>query len=192
MNGVMQISFGNMKAELNIFDIYRQPPDLDNVNEVNLIDSSTHNTFLQSHYDDSPEACLTHCGCDVDIDKPIEEVNTLLNSAPLIKIQSWQPKVKPLVVRPSLPKLPSIAEPPKLDLKPLPNTLKYAYLGPSKSCPVSIAFDLCNDQEFKLLNVLKNHKEAIGWSIADIKGISLSIIMHRTHIAEEAKPSCES
>ncbi|KAL3534331.1 hypothetical protein ACH5RR_002792 [Cinchona calisaya] len=77
-NGVMQISFGNMKAELNIFDICRQPADLDNVNEVNLIDSSTHNTFLQSHSDDSPKACLTYFGCDVDIDKPIDEVNTLL------------------------------------------------------------------------------------------------------------------
>ncbi|KAL3533841.1 hypothetical protein ACH5RR_007362 [Cinchona calisaya] len=87
-NGMMQIYFGNMKAKLNIFDISRQPHDLYNVSEINLIDSLTHSTFLQSHYDDSLEACLTHFGCDVDFDKSIEEVNTLLNSASLMKIQS--------------------------------------------------------------------------------------------------------
>jgi len=30
--------------------------------------------------------------------------------------------------------------------------------------------------------------EAIGWTIADIKRISLSIIQHRIHLTEEAKP----
>ncbi|KAL3513104.1 hypothetical protein ACH5RR_025821 [Cinchona calisaya] len=74
MNGVIEISFGNIKAKLNIFDISREPSDLDNVNEVNLIDSLTHGTFLQSHCDDSLETCLTHFGCDVDFDKSIEEL----------------------------------------------------------------------------------------------------------------------
>ncbi|KAL3524792.1 hypothetical protein ACH5RR_013164 [Cinchona calisaya] len=158
-NRVMQISFGNMKAELIIFDISRQPPDLDNINEVKLIDSLTHNTFLQSHYDDSLEACLTHFGCNVDFDKSIEEINTLVDSTHLMKWQSRQPKVEPVVVSPSLPKLPSIVEPTQLDLKPLSDTLKYAYLGPSKPWPVIIAFDLSDDQEFKLLNVLKEIKK---------------------------------
>ncbi|KAL3522691.1 hypothetical protein ACH5RR_015525 [Cinchona calisaya] len=55
-NEVMQIAFGSMKAELNIFDISRQPPDIDNINGVNLIDSLTHSTLLQPHYDDSLES----------------------------------------------------------------------------------------------------------------------------------------
>ncbi|KAL3537891.1 hypothetical protein ACH5RR_001257 [Cinchona calisaya] len=120
-NGVMQISFGNKKAELNIFGISRQQPNLDNVNEVNLIDSLTHSTFLQSHYHDFFEACLTYFGCDLGFDKSIE-VNTLLDSVPLMKIQSWQPKFEPLVASSSLPRLLSIVEPPKLDLKPSPDT----------------------------------------------------------------------
>ncbi|KAL3516581.1 hypothetical protein ACH5RR_023483 [Cinchona calisaya] len=137
----MQFSFWEHES----CDICDKPPDLDSANEVNLIDSATHSTFLQSYYDDSLEACLTHFDCDVDFDKSIEKINTLLDFTPLIKIQSWQPKVEPLVVSPSLPKLPLIAEPPKLDLKPLPDTLKYAYLGPSESWHVIIDSDLSDD-----------------------------------------------
>ena len=39
--------------------------------------------------------------------------------------------------------------------------------------------------------MLQEHKEAIGWSIADIKGISPSVVMHRIHLEENAKTSHE-
>ena len=40
--------------------------------------------------------------------------------------------------------------------------------------------------------LLTFHKEAIGWSVADLKGIDPSICMHRIHLEEEAKPSREA
>ena len=39
------------------------------------------------------------------------------------------------------------------------------------------------------MNILKEHKEALGWTIADIKGISPSTCMHRILLEEGAKPS---
>ncbi|BBN70458.1 transposable element gene [Prunus dulcis] len=70
---------------------------------------------------------------------------------------SFRPPLEPLVS--SSTKLePSIITPPKLELKPLPNHLKYAYL-------------------------------ALGWTIADIKGISPSMCMHRILMEEDSKPS---
>jgi len=42
-----------------------------------------------------------------------------------------------------------------------------------------------------VLDVLREHKEAIGWTIEDIKGISLSVVMHKIHLEEDAKPSRE-
>ena len=65
--------------------------------------------------------------------------------------------------------VPSIIEPPKLELKPLPDTLKYAFLGDSETLPVIISSHLDEDQEGKLLVVLNKHKEALGWIIADIR-----------------------
>ena len=76
-------------------------------------------------------------------------------------------------------------------MKPLPNTLKYKYLNPSESLPVIISSDLDDSQEEELLNVLREHKEAIGWSIGDIKGISPAVVMHKIHLDENAKTSHE-
>jgi hypothetical protein len=42
-----------------------------------------------------------------------------------------------------------------------------------------------------LLDVLREHKEAIGWTIEDIKGISPSVVMHKIHLEEGTKPSRE-
>ena len=56
----------------------------------------------------------------------------------------------------------AVPDPPKKELKPLPDSLKYKFLGPADSLPVIIASDLVDDQEKKLLDVLRENKEAIG------------------------------
>jgi len=43
---------------------------------------------------------------------------------------------------------------------------------------VIISSHLDKNQEGKLLDVLNEHKETLGWTIADIKKISLSVVMH--------------
>ena len=77
------------------------------------------------------------------------------------------------------PPRPSIEEPPVLELKPLPSHLKYAYLGEGSTLPVIISSTLDEEHENRLLEVLKKHKRVMGWSIADIKGISPSLCMHK-------------
>ena len=52
-----------------------------------------------------------------------------------------------------------------------------------------ISSSLNLDQETKLLEILKAHQTAIGWTIADIKGISPLICTHRVHLEEHVKPS---
>ncbi|XP_057755984.1 uncharacterized protein LOC130975175 [Arachis stenosperma] len=83
-------------------------------------------------------------------------------------------------------------EAPKLELKALPPTLKYAYLGKNESYPVIINSSLSQDQEDELLQVLRNHKDAIGWTLVDLKGISSAICRHKILLEDEAKPSIQS
>ena len=85
--------------------------------------------------------------------------------------------------------LPSVLQAPIPDLKPLPNHLKYVFLGDEGTLPMIISSKLSAPQEENLVQVLKEHKTAIGWTIADIKGISLSTCMHRILLKEGAKPS---
>ena len=95
---------------------------------------------------------------------------------------------EPLPVSLLEPSEPVETKAPELELKPLPDTLKYAFLGPNESLPVIVASDLTTSQEDELVSILREHKEAIGWSISDIKGISPAIVQYRIHLVDDAKP----
>ncbi|XP_020987593.1 uncharacterized protein LOC110275718 [Arachis duranensis] len=82
-------------------------------------------------------------------------------------------------------------EAPKLKLKELPPTLKYAYLGENRSFPVIINSALSQEQEEELLQVLQKHKDAIGWTLADLKGISSAICMHKILLEDDSKASIQ-
>ena len=56
-----------------------------------------------------------------------------------------------------------------LILKKLPKHFKYALLQPEKGKPVIIAAGLTELEEHKLLETLRKYKEAIAWSIEDLR-----------------------
>jgi hypothetical protein len=190
---VMEISFGNMKVRLNIFNAFQHAPDQTECFFVDQIEEYVENSLPSLLADDPLEACLAHFAFeDFDTDQYIEEVHDLLETAASADFHPWRLPKEPLPLTSSTPHVPSLESPPKLELKPLPDKLKYAFLGANDTLPVIIASDLQKDQEDNLLEVLKEHKEAIGWTVADLKGIDPSICMHRIHLEEGARPSCEA
>ena len=90
------------------------------------------------------------------------------------------------------PPVPSVEQPPKMEQKPLPSHLKYAYLGIASTLPVIISASLTKLEEEKLLRVLRDHKNALGWSLADLKGIRPSMCMHRILLEDGHKPLVEA
>ncbi|KAK8713007.1 hypothetical protein V6N13_148235 [Hibiscus sabdariffa] len=82
-------------------------------------------------------------------------------------------------------------EAPQVELKDLPKHLKYAFLGYNDTLPVIVSNKLSKREEDDLVEVLRAHKEAIGWTIADIKGLSPSTCIHKIKVDEDAKPSRE-
>ena len=78
-----------------------------------------------------------------------------------------------------------------LTLKELPTHLKYEFLEPEKRKPVIISAALTEAEKQKLLVILRKYKEAIAWSIEDLKGISPSICMHKLLLEDNAKTSIE-
>ena len=71
---------------------------------------------------------------------------------------------------------------PTLEFKPLPDSIKYLFLGLDESLHAIISSDLDRDQEDKLISLLRENKEALRWTLGDIKGISPSIVQHRIHL----------
>lgn len=61
------------------------------------------------------------------------------------------------------------------ELKPLPDTLKYAYLDENKIYPVIIHSNLSVYEEERLLFVLRNHRAAIVYTLDDLKCNSLTL-----------------
>jgi hypothetical protein len=77
------------------------------------------------------------------------------------------------------------------ELKPLPANLRYEFLDPDKACPVIVNASLNPDQTARLLEKLRLHKGAIGYSIKDLKGINPAICSHRILLEDDHKPSVE-
>jgi hypothetical protein len=172
----MKISFGNMTMELNIFQIKKQPLDYDQMNQVCLIEEIMDEVIEESSIEDPLEACLAQFGEDLDLEKLMKQADALLETAPLVSKEKKET---------------AVPDSPKKELKPLPDNLKYKFLGPTDSLPVIIASNLIDAQEKELLDVLREHKEAIDWTIDDIKEISPSLVMHKIHLEENSKPSRE-
>ncbi|KAG7547974.1 Integrase catalytic core [Arabidopsis suecica] len=80
---------------------------------------------------------------------------------------------------------------PKVDLKPLPQGLRYAFLGTNSTYPVIINAALNDDEVNLLLSELRKYRKAIGYSLSDIKGISPSLCNHRIHLENESYSSIE-
>ena len=53
------------------------------------------------------------------------------------------------------------------------------------------AANLIEEKEQKLLQILRTYKEAIAWSVEDLKGISPFICMHKILLEENTKTSIE-
>ena len=81
---------------------------------------------------------------------------------------------------------------PTLELKNLPSTLKYAFLDEEKVKSVIISSMLDIRQEERLLEVLKKNKEAIGWTMTDLKGLDPSLCTHRIFLEDESRPIREA
>nr|CAN61755.1 hypothetical protein VITISV_042022 [Vitis vinifera] len=179
-NGVMQLTFGNMTLELNIFYMCNKqfhPGEEEGPEEVCMIDN-----LVEEHCDQKMLEDLNENFGDVDEGLP--EPLDLLATLPPLKMRE---EILPLFNEDETQEAIE-EEPPKLILKPLPMKLKYAYLEENKESPIVISSSLTTTQDDCLLEILKRCKKAIGWKISDLKGINLLVCTHHIYMEEEAKP----
>ena len=182
--GLMTLSFGNMTVNLNIFNVIKGMRDEEDIGEINMVDS-----VVQKYLDNvSHESCLVSPSWDEEVTTLESEfLHSIIEHNNVLEVNGWAPKFEPL--QPNEDKaLPSEERPPKVQLKPFPTHLKYAFLGKDDTFPVIISSSLDLNQETQLLEILKTHRTTLGWTIADIKGISPLICTHRIHLEEDVKP----
>ncbi|CAN6562571.1 unnamed protein product [Malus baccata var. baccata] len=171
-NGLLTMTVLGETVQFKVFESLSHPSSSLDCYAIDVLDSLVFSKFLQAQSNEPLQTVLSQSQDEFDEeDELMEEVAALEALAPY-----------PLNVSPLAP---------KLELKPLPPHLKYAYLAEFETLPVIIASDLNPNEEDKLMRVLKESKSAIGWSIADIKGISPTMCMHRILLEEGAKSTRE-
>jgi hypothetical protein len=69
--------------------------------------------------------------------------------------------------------------------------LRYAFLNGDKETLVIISDKLNEQETAKLIDVLEKHRSVFGYSLQDLKGISLTLCTHRIPIDPSSTPSWE-
>ncbi|XP_016708064.1 uncharacterized protein [Gossypium hirsutum] len=161
-SGTLTIEFDGEIMKFNIYGAISHPSKILNVNHVDIIDSLVGETF-ESPYEDKPKMIFDD----------FESVNELLS---------------PMNTK----LLPSIMQAPDLELKSLLEHIKYAFLEKDNTLPIIVSNRLSKLEKESLIHVLKNHKEAIGWTIADLKEINPLTCTYKIYLEENTKRKREA
>ncbi|CAN6686515.1 unnamed protein product [Malus baccata var. baccata] len=182
--GTLTLRVQDQSVVFSLFEATKKPGDVHDCMCVDVLDSLLHAEIMPRLTSD-PLLNVLH---------GIENKNTE-NEEALESVPFQPPRWRHVFESLGEPKKllqPSKVQPPKLELKVLPEHLKYAYLGADSLLPVIIAADLSSTEEDKLLRILRSHQDAIGWTIADIKGISPTICMHKILMEDGVKPAIDA
>ncbi|KAJ9174205.1 hypothetical protein P3X46_017256 [Hevea brasiliensis] len=192
-DGTLTMKFDGETVKFNNFDDMKYLADDHSIFSSDVVDTIAHNVFELS-MEDELEVVISQGIQEISTNQPlsveVQEAVMALQSLPPIPKRYEVSKIDLPVSHTKL--LPSVVQAPVLELKPLPEHLKYVYLGDNETLSIIISSNLTKIQEERLIRVLRVHKEAIGWTIADIKGISPSVCMHRILLEDETKPSREA
>ncbi|KAM2349753.1 hypothetical protein ACFX1X_013221 [Malus domestica] len=192
--GTLTMEFNGEVIDFNIYDAMRYPHDGHSCFSIDVIDYWAQE-FLNDLNEDALEKTLTqsiglkneglalrhaHGNNKEHLSVPIQE--ELVEMVATLKSNPRHIDKSPNLI--SIPistnkLLPSVIQPPSLELKPLPSHLKYVFLGKQETLPVIISSSLTVQEEDKLVRMLREYITAIGWTLADIKGICPTTCMHR-------------
>ncbi|XP_028791318.1 uncharacterized protein LOC114747196 [Neltuma alba] len=187
--GEITMRVNDEKVIFNMNQALKFPDDSLHCNSIDVIDFAVQEELINSLTKDPLEALLIRETSSIDGKVEAYAEMMSIEAFPYQKAKTFEPLDVTSAL--SSPLKPSTDEPSVLELKTLPSHLKYAYLGSSATLPVIVSSQLSTLQEEKLLRVLRNHKKAIGWSIANIKGINPSLCMHKILLEDGHKPSIE-
>ena len=169
-NGNLEVSADNQKVTFNLFEAIKYPEEnrkcfkVEDVDKEDVSALATTQTLLEKalinvvdyltcEQEEYLRACLEDLDCKDNIPvggTSFEELKSEISSKKT-----------------------------KVELKTLPNHLKYVFLEENETKPVVISNELTFEEENRLVEILKRHKAAIGWHISSLKGINLTYCMHR-------------
>jgi len=80
---------------------------------------------------------------------------------------------------------------PEVELKHLPSSLRYEFIGPNSIYPVTVNVSLNVSQVDSLLRVFRMHRKATRYTLDDLKDVHPSMCMHCILIEDNHKSLIE-
>ncbi|KAJ9139768.1 hypothetical protein P3X46_030472 [Hevea brasiliensis] len=158
------------KVEFNLFQAMKKKDDSNSCLRVDVIDEEVREVLKKQHPKDPLEACLVHNIKKGDEIEETAEYATILEGNPPLPMADIE-KIGNLKQETTSSSKFEKGEAPKVELKPLPTNLRYAFLGQNSTYLVIVSAKLTDCEVEKLLRVLRKHRRIIGYTIDDIKGI---------------------
>ncbi|RDY10831.1 hypothetical protein CR513_04585, partial [Mucuna pruriens] len=212
--GMLSMEFGDTLVQFNIFEAMKHPTEDHSLFGIDMTEELVEEYFQPESCsgdieDFAKNADVTSCLGSITKEADYEEIDNLPNSkdnnddiadldfeAELFEVIDQVCNHENLEcvnnaefeMDPNSLAKNSSSPPPPMELKPLLNHLKYVYLDSEQQLPIIISNNLHQEQEDKLLDVLRQHKKAIGWKLSDFPSINPSICMHRILMEEKIKP----
>ncbi|GAU43740.1 hypothetical protein TSUD_365890 [Trifolium subterraneum] len=164
-DGTMSMEFGDIVVKFNIFDAMKHPLEEHSVFYMDLVSELVNETCPEFFSEDFPslsdfddiyscDSCTNTNLCSVcaKIEPALQNNNFHTGEGEVVNEAVCTFEVLDI---PAVPTKSSIEQPPSLELKPLPENLKYAYLEENEMLPVIISSNLDCEQEEKLLQGAK-------------------------------------
>ncbi|XP_073061965.1 uncharacterized protein [Primulina eburnea] len=187
--GELILRFNEESVIFNVFQSIKYPNDTSDCFRIDVTDEFVECDLQGLIGEDPLEIYLIHSSPQELGNQELDECISYLDAGrPLSKTVNSRIGELGHVPRPLKS---SIEEAPILEMKPLPSHLKYLFLLDDDKLPVIVLSTLTGKEEEKLLRVLRDNIKAIGWSIADIKGISSSMCMHKILMEADHKTSTQ-
>ncbi|XP_075479286.1 uncharacterized protein LOC142520171 [Primulina tabacum] len=185
--GNLRLRVGEDEITFDVFNALKHTLHSDSCFRIDAFDSLVC-SYVQDGIKDPLETTLTIELREDELDEEKAEIKTYFNANHLWKMPIRM-RLEDLGDRRDLtPQKSSIEEPPTLELNPLPPHLKYVYLCENNKLHMIISSNLTYVTEGKLLKVLKAHKNAFAWKVADIKWINPLVCMNKILMEDKYSP----
>ncbi|KAM1895790.1 hypothetical protein ACFX13_044497 [Malus domestica] len=176
-NGTLMMKFDGEVINFNISDSIKYPSEDHSCFSIDVFASLAQDHFEQLN--DDPLELVIARGMDIQNNEavtirphgmnefslavpPNEDVIEMVAALESLPLQSGK-FLDPISISVLTNKLlPSVVQPPTLELKPLPSHLKYVFLGDYETLPIIISSTLTAQEDDKLVRVLRDYKTTIG------------------------------
>jgi hypothetical protein len=185
--GKLMLRTHGEEVMFKVFEAMQQQNDEPQCFSVDVIEEVVEDVLVEETHVPPLERVIVNSIDDLEEewDKEIEICLRQLEASPIEETSAVKEEVSIQETKGSVQKELKVTIP---ELKELPSHLKYVFLGGKSSHPAIVSSALSSLEEERLVRVLQANKEAMGWSISDLKGISPGFCMHKINMEDQYKP----